>query len=68
MAQTTFFVKEATSEPFIGQIEELLSQYDGMERILIDTDDGEIKIQFDDSKITPEQIATALMEENYFIH
>ncbi|MFD1849314.1 heavy-metal-associated domain-containing protein [Oceanobacillus bengalensis] len=67
MAETTFFVREATTEPGIQQIEALLNQYDGMERVLIDTDDGEIKIQFDDTKITPEHIATALMEQNYLI-
>lgn len=68
MGEITFFVKEATTEPNIRNIEELLRHYDGLERVLIDTSDGEIKIEYNDKKITDEQIATALMEENYLIH
>ncbi|WP_156288604.1 heavy-metal-associated domain-containing protein [Oceanobacillus salinisoli] len=68
MSEVTFFVQEATTDQTIQQIEKLLNEYDGMERVLIDTDDGEIKIEFDDQIITEEQIATALMEQNYLIH
>ncbi|RKQ29666.1 heavy-metal-associated domain-containing protein [Oceanobacillus halophilus] len=68
MAEITFFVQEATSRRDIQNIEYLLNEYDGMERVLIDTDDGEIRIEFNDRLITDEQIATALMEQNYTIH
>ncbi|KKE80389.1 hypothetical protein DTX80_13040 [Bacilli bacterium] len=68
MAEITFFVKEATTGQVIQQIEQTLNEYDGMERVLIDTEDGEIKIEFNDDVITEEQIATALMEQNYLLH
>lgn len=68
MGEITFFVKEATTEPHIRNIEDLLRQYDGLERVLIDTSDGEIKIEYNEEMISDEQIATALMEENYIIH
>lgn len=68
MAEITFFVKEATTGQVIQQIEQILNEYDGMERVLIDTEDGEIKIEFNDDIITEEQIATALMEQNYLLH
>lgn len=68
MAEITFFVKEATTGQVIQQIEQILNEYDGMERVLIDTEDGEIKIEFNDDVITEEQIATALMEQNYLLH
>ena len=68
MAEITFFVKEATTGQVIQQIEQILNEYDGMERVLIDTGDGELKIEFNDDIITGEQIATALMEQNYFLH
>lgn len=68
MAEVTFFVKEATTDEIIQQIEQLLNEYDGMERVLIDTDDGEIKIHYESNIITEEQIATALMENNYVLH
>lgn len=41
MAETTIFVKEATTDSIIQQIEQLLNQIDGVERVLIDTEDGE---------------------------
>ncbi|WP_068674856.1 heavy-metal-associated domain-containing protein [Oceanobacillus sp. Castelsardo] len=68
MAEITFFVKEATTGQVIQHIEHFLNEYDGMERVLIDTEDGEIKIEFNDNVITEEQIATALMEQNYLLH
>lgn len=68
MAEITLFVKEATTGQVIQQIEQTLNEYDGMERVLIDTEDGEIKIEFNDDVITEEQIATALMEQNYLLH
>jgi frataxin-like iron-binding protein CyaY len=68
MAEITFFVKEATTGQVIQQIEQILNEYDGMERVLIDTEDGELKIEFNDDIITGEQIATALLEQNYLLH
>lgn len=68
MAEVTFFVKEATTGEIIQQIEQLLNEYDGMERVLIDTDDGEIKIHYKENIISEEQIATALMENNYVLY
>lgn len=68
MAETTIFVKEATTDSIIQQIEQLLNQIDGVERVLIDTEDGEVKIEFDMDKITEEEIASMLMEQNYLLH
>jgi copper chaperone CopZ len=68
MAETTIFVKEATTDSIIQQIEQLLNQIDGVERVLIDTEDGEVKLEFDTDKITEEEIASMLMEQNYLLH
>ncbi|HLT55265.1 MAG TPA: hypothetical protein VK057_04095 [Bacillota bacterium] len=68
MAETTIFVKEATTDSIIQQIEQLLNQIDGVERVLIDTEDGEVKLEFDMDKITEEEIASMLMEQNYLLH
>lgn len=67
MGETTIYLKEATAEPQIQQIEYLLNQIEGMERVLIDIDDGEIKMEFDENTITAEEIASTLMEQNFFI-
>lgn len=68
MAETTIFVKEATTDSIIQQIDQLLNQIDGVERVLIDTEDGEVKLEFDMDKITEEEIASMLMEQNYLLH
>ncbi|WP_112180257.1 hypothetical protein [Paraliobacillus zengyii] len=65
MAEVTIFVKEAVDGKPIQEIESILTQMDGMERVLIDTSDGEVKVQFNEEKVTAEQIATTLREHNY---
>lgn len=65
MAEETIFVKEATSSQPIQQIEHLLNEMVGIERVLIDTDDGEVKVQFDDKKISKERIVLAIQQHNF---
>ncbi|PKR86554.1 heavy-metal-associated domain-containing protein [Heyndrickxia camelliae] len=65
MAEETIFVNDATSEKPIQEIERLLHQLDGIERVLLDTSDGEIKVEFDDEKISIEQIVNTLKQHNF---
>lgn len=67
MAVETIFVNEATSEKPIQEIESLLNQLDGIERVLLDTTDGEVKVEFDDKKISIEQIVITLKQHNFHI-
>jgi len=67
MAAETIFVNEATSGKPIQEIESLLNQLDGIERVLLDTTDGEVKVEFDDKKISLEQIVTTLKQHNFHI-
>ena len=67
MSSHTIFIKEATSEPGILQVEEILNQLSGIERVLIDTNDGEVKIEFDEKTISKERIITTLIENNFTI-
>ncbi|WP_227935352.1 heavy-metal-associated domain-containing protein [Alkalihalobacillus deserti] len=60
MTQETIFVKDATTIKPIQQIEQSLTQLKGIERVLVDTADGEVKIEFDSDKITREQIVQTL--------
>ena len=46
--EETIFIKQATSEKPIQAIEQCLHELNGVERVLIDTDDGEVKIEFDE--------------------
>ncbi|WP_026905902.1 metal ABC transporter ATPase [Paucisalibacillus globulus] len=67
MSEQTIFIKEETSEPEIIKVEEILNQLSGIERVLIDTDDGEVKIEFDEKTISKERIITILIENNFTI-
>ncbi|WP_027408459.1 heavy-metal-associated domain-containing protein [Anoxybacteroides tepidamans] len=68
MAETTIFVAEAASQQPIQQIEHLLNGLDGVQRVLIDTADGEVKIEFDERKISKERIIITLQQHNFRVH
>jgi copper chaperone CopZ len=67
MNEQTIFVKEATTESGIWEVERILNQLNGIERVLVDTDDGEVKIEFDDKLISKEQIVTTLVDHDFTI-
>lgn len=67
MAEETIFVSGATSEEPIQQVEQLLNQLDGVERVLVDTADGEVKIKFDDKRVSRERIVITLQQHNFKI-
>ncbi|KPC99284.1 hypothetical protein LR69_02560 [Geobacillus sp. BCO2] len=55
----------ATSPQPIARIERLLSGLDGVERSLVDTEDGEVKVQFDEKKISKERIILTLQQHGF---
>ncbi|ADU94129.1 heavy-metal-associated domain-containing protein [Geobacillus sp. Y412MC52] len=65
MAEATFYIDGATSPQPIARIERLLSGLDGVERSLVDTEDGEVKIQFDEKKISEECIVLTLQQHGF---
>ena len=65
MAEETILIPSATSRAPIQQIQQLLQGKDGIERVLIDTNDGELKIEYDEKKISSENIH-AHLKENHF--
>ncbi len=67
MTEETLFINEATSSEPIQQIERFLHELNGVERVLIDTDDGEVKIQFDENKVSRERIIITLKEHDFTI-
>ncbi|WP_409304432.1 heavy-metal-associated domain-containing protein [Peribacillus sp. SCS-155] len=66
MDSSTIYVKEAISGDAIQTVESLLNQTDGIERALVDIDDGEIKIDYDHNKISFQQIITKI--EQHGLH
>ncbi|MEF2093169.1 hypothetical protein V3595_00645 [Bacillus sp. CFBP9009] len=66
MQTTTLYVKEATSEGPILNLESILMKTEGVERAIIDVDDGEIKIDHSEEKLSPNQLITLI--EQYGLH
>ncbi|MDQ6598400.1 hypothetical protein E2K98_15135 [Bacillus salipaludis] len=56
MNNLTLQLKEAMNLEAIQTLESILIQIDGVERALVDTDDGEVKIEYNEMQITPENI------------
>jgi copper chaperone CopZ len=67
MSEQTIYIKEATSKPGIVKVEDILNQLHGIERVLVDTDDGEVRVEFDEKVISKERIVTTLIENNLTI-
>ncbi|PEZ81957.1 hypothetical protein [Bacillus sp. AFS017274] len=60
MQTTTLYVKEATSEGPILNLESILLKTEGVERAIIDVDDGEIKIDHSEDKLSLNQLITLI--------
>ncbi|MBU8769384.1 heavy-metal-associated domain-containing protein [Cytobacillus oceanisediminis] len=56
MKQLTIFIKEATNEEPIQTLETILMKLDGIERALVDIDDGEVKVTYDERQVGHEKI------------
>lgn len=67
MAQGTFIVNEIMDVEMIQEIEMILNSFEGVERVLIDIEDREVKMEFDEKIITKEEIISALKTLGYYI-
>jgi hypothetical protein len=62
LANLTIHVKEAVDEQPIQTLETVLSQIEGIERALVDTADGEVKIEYNEGRVSPEQIKELVLQ------
>lgn len=67
MQTMTIYIKEATAEKPIQSLEGILSDVPEVERALIDVEDGEVKITFDENQISEEQIIQRIQIEGFHI-
>jgi sulfur transfer complex TusBCD TusB component (DsrH family) len=67
MAHSTFFISEATGEKGIQSLERFLINYNGIERALVDTDDGEVKIEYNEKEVELYQIAEDIEARGFHI-
>ncbi|ULT57576.1 hypothetical protein L1999_03155 [Neobacillus drentensis] len=62
MANLTIYVKEAVNEQPIQSLESVLTQMEGIERALVDTADGEVKIEYNETQVSPEKIRETVLQ------
>jgi copper chaperone CopZ len=62
----TIYVKEAINEQPIQTLETILIQMDGIERALVDMDDGEVKIIYNETQVDQEKIKKRIQQ--YGLH
>ncbi|WP_078410079.1 heavy-metal-associated domain-containing protein [Priestia abyssalis] len=67
MNETTFFLKETATDQSIINVEHILAGMKGIEKVSVDTTDGEVKVEFDHTKISRERIAITLQQHNFNI-
>ncbi|MDC3416583.1 cation transporter [Aquibacillus salsiterrae] len=65
MANGTVYIRQATDKHTIQHVESILHSLRGMERVLVDTDDGEVKIEYNADITTKEEIVDLLKKNNF---
>ena len=63
----TIYVKEAINEQPIQTLETILMQIDGVERALVDMEDGEVKITYDESQVAQGKIKTRIQQHGLHV-
>ncbi|AZV43901.1 metal ABC transporter ATPase [Peribacillus asahii] len=62
MQDMTIYVKEAVNEQPIQTLETILVQMNGIERALVDIEDGEVKITYNETQINQEKIKQRIQQ------
>jgi len=62
VANLTIYVKDAVNEQPIQSLESILSKMDGIERALVDTEDGEVKIEYNETQVSPDKIKETVLQ------
>ncbi|MCQ6279361.1 hypothetical protein JN080_08880 [Bacillus sp. EB600] len=67
MADMTIYVKEAVNEQPILTLETVLVQMEGIERALVDIEDGEVKIEYNENQVSQEKIKKRIQQHGMHI-
>ncbi|WP_456278371.1 heavy-metal-associated domain-containing protein [Bacillus sp. AK128] len=67
MSISTFFLGRIEGEHDIQSLEQSLSRVPGIERVLMDTTDNEIKIEYDEKTIELRKIADIISKRGFSI-
>lgn len=63
----TVYLKEADKEQPIQTLEAILSGMDGIERALVDIEDGEVKIEYNENELSMEKIMNKILQNGFHI-
>lgn len=67
LATMTIYIKEATTEKPIQSLEDILNEMSEIERSLVDVEEGEVKITYDENQISEDQITQRIQLEGFHI-
>jgi hypothetical protein len=67
MDEMTLRVKEATDRTAIQNLENALLSLDGIERALVDTGDGEVKITYNSDKISRVEVEEIIQQNGLHV-
>lgn len=67
MAEMTLNVKEATERGSIQTLESILLEMTGIERALVDTEDGEVKVTYDEEKVSKKDVQQKIQQHGLHV-
>ncbi|MEZ0481776.1 hypothetical protein [Planococcus sp. SSTMD024] len=67
MRKMTIYVADAKSERPIHELEDLLLKEPGIERALVDVEDGEVKLELDETKIKESHVIGLIESAGFHI-
>ncbi|RST76050.1 heavy-metal-associated domain-containing protein [Siminovitchia acidinfaciens] len=62
---TTIYVDVANNKQAIEKLEQILLQLNGVERALVDIDDGEVKITYSETELQHEAILSTISRNGF---
>ncbi|TDM02499.1 copper chaperone CopZ [Macrococcus carouselicus] len=65
MANQTLDVRGMTCQHCVNAVETSVGALDGVDNVNVDLDNGKVKVDYDDSKATVENIRDAIEEQGY---
>lgn len=65
--EMTIYVDVANNKESIEKLEQVLLQLDGLERALVDTDDGEVKITYNQTRLSNKMILHSIKQNGFDI-
>ncbi len=67
MDSMTVYIDVANNKQAIEKLEEILLQLNGVERALVDIDDGEVKITFSETELSHEAVLSTISRNGFDI-